>query len=129
MVLFDFPSLLLATKGDQTEMLVALEAFAFPNKAISQYSQLRKREYIGKVKIGTSFLINAYDLLAYDHAQEWEKTHYLVLASLRSLPDYTLLGITSLDFKLSPISKEYIEINKLLTITNNTVNFKYEKGK
>jgi hypothetical protein len=77
--------------------------------------------------LGKSYIINLKDLMECS-SSDVEKIEYLLLASLRNYFDYKYQNDAKLYLYFSDISLERISKNKLLTIENDYIKFKYEEN-
>jgi hypothetical protein len=77
---------------------------------------------------GKSFLVNLPQLLEEDFFYKpKEIAEYVALASFRNYSYYATTGDTSLDLLHSPVRQDIIINNRLLSIENDRVRFKYEE--
>ena len=77
---------------------------------------------------GKSFLLYPEKLLAEDFFYKpKEMAEYVALASFRNYAYYLNSGDTSLDLLHSPVGQDTINNNRLLSIENGRVRFKYEE--
>jgi hypothetical protein len=78
---------------------------------------------------GDSYLINAYDLLISGPIESSYKeiADYIGLASFRKYSEYLTTNDAGLDILHSPLSEEQIKQNRLLSIENGRIRFKYEE--
>lgn len=75
---------------------------------------------------GNSFILNARDLFKASYYDS-EKIDYIALCSLRNYFDFEYSKEAGLYIYFSPISKEKLLKNRLLTINNDFIKFKYEE--
>jgi hypothetical protein len=101
------------TKGDIYNTLVTFKSFI---------SKPVPKDFQGK-----SFIINLEGLLG-SSSSDVEKIEYILLASLRNYFDYKYQNDAKLYLYFSDISLERISKNKLLTIDNDYIKFKYEEN-
>lgn len=93
----------------------------------SRYDPLYKLQ--SKDFTGESYLLNVYDLLIKGptEASIKEIADYVGLASFRKYSEYLLTNDASLDILHSPLSEEQLKQNRLLSIENGRIRFKYEE--
>jgi len=76
---------------------------------------------------GNSFIINIKDLM-YSKYYDSEKFDYLILCSIRNYFDYEYQGMTGLWLPMNyQVDKVKVLNNRLLKVTDDYVQFKYEK--
>lgn len=75
---------------------------------------------------GESYLLNPSGVINSD-ATNKEVADYIGLASFRKYSDYLVTNDASLDILHSPLSEEQIKQNRLLSIENGRIKFKYEE--
>lgn len=77
---------------------------------------------------GTSFLVNPEMLFENQHGYtKKEVAEYIALASFRNYGDYKATKTTTLDlFAVNIPDKSLIENNRLLTLKDNKIHFKWE---
>ncbi len=86
-------------------------------------------DVLNKIK-GSSYLLNISDLVNDKTVDILHKMQYLELAAKRNYSDYKYNRFSGLDLSMFPdIDIAKLKYNKLLTVTNNTLNFKYEQVK
>lgn len=83
--------------------------------------------YMNKDLSGDSYLLNPYGLLADKTASYKEIADYIGLASFRKYSDYLASNDATLDILHSPLNEEQIKQNRLLSIENGRIHFKYEE--
>lgn len=84
--------------------------------------------YYRKDFTGQSYLVNIEEVLANDYFYKpKEIADYIALASFRNYSQYTTIGDTSLDLLHSPLGQDTINKNRLLSIENDKIKFKYEE--
>lgn len=77
---------------------------------------------------GSSFLVNPRELLANDYFYKpVEIAEYVALASYRNYSLYAAFGETSLDLLHSPVGQDIIIKNRLLSIKDDKILFRYEE--
>jgi hypothetical protein len=78
---------------------------------------------------GDSYLLDPYSLLLSVPTYTYKEiADYVGLASFRKYSEYLTTNDASLDILHSPLSEEQIKQNRLLSIENGRVRFKYEEA-
>jgi hypothetical protein len=93
----------------------------------NKYDRIYK--YYNKDYTGQCFLVKPKDLM--DNAHKYtikEVVQYIALASFRRYSEYLATNKTTLALLESPVSKELIIKNRLLTLENDEIHFLYEKS-
>ena len=86
--------------------------------------------YISKNYEGDSFLVNAAPIFyEYKNYTTSEIMQYFSLASRRSYAKYIHEGSTTLDFLYTNIEEDAINNNRLLTLEDGLIHFKYEDAR
>lgn len=79
---------------------------------------------------GTSYLINYTDLKNnYRFYKEIDVRNYIILASYRDYNYSKTYDDYSLDWNMTPLTKEQIDLNKLLWHNNSRIFFRFEEMK
>ena len=93
----------------------------------NKYDPLYK--YYGKDYLGQSFLIRPELLLENAHKYTYKEiAHYIALASFRRYSEYLANKKTTLSLLESPVGKDIINQNRLLSIDEyNQIHFLYEE--
>jgi hypothetical protein len=77
---------------------------------------------------GDSYLLNPTELLIWGLEYSFKEiADYIGLASFRKYSEYLTTNDASLDILHSPLSEEQIKQNRLLSIENGRILFKYEE--
>ena len=84
------------------------------------------KRVIPKELSGNSFILNTKDLILSKYFLS-EKIDYIYLCSIRNFFDYNYSKEAGLFLYFSPISIEKIKTNRLLTIKDDYIKFKYEE--
>jgi hypothetical protein len=118
---FNYPNAKVLTKQDPTKLLKLL---------VQHYNhKVLDLNIVNKLK-GSNFLLNLIDLVEDKTVDILHKYQYLELSAMRRYSDYKYYGFSGIDLSLYPdIDIEKIKHNKLLTVINNAINFKYEQVK
>lgn len=99
------------------------------NKDSIKILEIFKSINLGKDRVqyrGNSFILNLTELIHSNYTIS-EKIDYLGLCSLRNYFDYEYQKESGLFLYFSPISIEKIKLNRLLTINDDYIKFKYEE--
>ena len=125
MILYDWKSVVRAAGGSAKRVILALRVLT--GEVPRNHRDPLYRYYI-KDLTGKSFLLNPHGLLenTYFYTPK-EIAHYLGIASFRNLSYYQTTGDTSLDLFHVPVKHDIITNNRLLSIENGRVRFKYEE--
>ena len=126
--LFDWKKIYKKTDGKIGPMLLVFKMLVYNQVPKNKYDKIYK--YYNIDYSGQSFLLNP-DIL-FDNAYKFdpkEIVQYIALASFRRLSDYLTTQKTTLDILESPIDRDLIEKNRLLSIDEyNQIHFLYEKS-
>jgi hypothetical protein len=124
MLFFDWRKIHRASKGNAKKVVLIVRSMLYPplNKYDATYP-FYLRDFSGK-----SFLVNIEKVLEEDFFyRPKEIAEYVALASFRNYAYYATTGDTSLDLLHSPVRQDIITNNRLLSIENDRVRFKYEE--
>ena len=128
MFLFDWKKIYKKTDGKIGPILLVVKMLVYNQIPKNKYDKVYK--YYNTDYSGQSFLQNPDILLenAYKFSPK-EIVQYIALASFRRYSEYLATEKTTLDLLESPISRELIEKNRLLSIDYlNQIHFLYEKS-
>ena len=117
-----------ATQNNPEYFVKALEYWHskifIPKNSQQKYKPLKQNLH------GSSFLLNPVDLFEDKLSDILYRVQYIKLAAMRPYSMYKLYQIKTLDLSFLPdINLQAIKHNKLLTINNNQLHFKYEDKK
>ena len=77
---------------------------------------------------GSSYLLNPHELLVWGLEYSFKEiADYIGLASFRKYSEYLTTNDAGLDILHSPLSEAQIKQNRLLSIENGRIRFKYEE--
>lgn len=123
MLLYNWRVILKTSSGKAKDIVDIVDSMMWGH--IPRNSHLYKYNFIDFS--GLSFLYNAYELIRNrQFYTDLEIANYIGLASYRSLAEYKLSGIKTLDMSLSPMDHAQIKNNRLLRVEDEKVIFKYE---
>lgn len=122
MVKFSWRKIYRAAGRSSNRIVLALRSMI--EKAKNTYDPLYR--YNQKDFSGESYLINPEALLRSSYTNR-EIAEYIILASLRNFSEYSLTGDATLPLLHSPVSEKTIKQNRLLSIENDRIKFKYEE--
>jgi hypothetical protein len=83
--------------------------------------------YMQKDFSGDSYLLDPYSIIFERGYTPKERADYIGLASLRNYAEYLTTNDASLDIFHSPLKEAAIKQNRLLSIENGRIRFKYEE--
>lgn len=125
LILFNWRSIARAAKNDPKRILLALRVLN-GEKPKNTYDPLYF--FYMKDLSGNSFLINLKELLENDcFYTAKEIAEYVALASFRNYSTYATTNDATLDLLHSPVSEVTITNNRLLSIENGKILFKFEE--
>jgi len=125
MIFFDWRKIHLASGGNARRVILALRTLAgeVPRNRFDPLYHFYIKDFTGK-----SFLVNPRELLEEDFFYKpKEIAEYVALASFRNYSHYATTGDTSLDLLHSPVRQDIITNNRLLSIENGKILFKFEE--
>lgn len=125
MIFYDWRSIKLFSKGRPDKIILAIRTL-LGEKPRNHRDPL----YFFYVKnlTGSSFLVNIEEVLENDFFYKpREIAEYIGIASYRNYAHYALSGDTTLNLLQCPISEKVINNNRLLSIHNGKIHFKYEE--
>jgi hypothetical protein len=77
---------------------------------------------------GDSFLVNPELLFIYEKQYKLKEiAQYVGIAGLRNLNDFIVFGKRTLDLAHSPVGKDIINKNRLLSVVDDSIHFKWEE--
>ncbi len=124
-ILYDWKKIAMARKNDPKRIVLALRTLAgeIPRNKWDPLYYYYVKDFGGK-----SFIVNLPKLLEEDFFYKpKEIAEYVALASFRNYSYYATTGDTSLDLLHSPVRQDIITNNRLLSIENGKILFKYEE--
>ena len=124
MLLYSMRKIMRAAGRSSNRIVLILEAMVSKRMPKNIYDPIFK--YCDKDFSGQSFIINPEGLLKAS-ATNKEIAEYLALASYRNYSYYQTTNDASLDLFHSPMSEHKIKQNRLLSIRNGRIHFKYEE--
>lgn len=125
MLFYDWLKIARAAGKDPKRVILALRALS-GEIPINRYDKLY--HFYCKDFSGSSYLIGHRKLLnsVYYYTPK-EIADYVALASFRNYAVYSTSGDTTLDLLHSPIKQEIIIKNRLLSVENGLIRFKFEE--
>ena len=128
MVLFNWKKIVKDTAGNKRDIFVIMRWLTF--KVVPSNRKDPLYRYISKNYEGDSFLVNAAPIFyEYKNYTTSEIMQYFSLASRRSYAKYIHEGSTTLDFLYTNIEEDAINSNRLLTLEDGNIHFKYEDAR
>jgi len=107
-------------------IIVAIQSMICSGLPKNRHSLLYK--YMQKDFSGDSYLLNPYPLVFFNKEASYKEiADYIGLASFRKYSEYLTTNDAGLDILHSPLSEEQIKQNRLLSIENGRIRFKYEE--
>lgn len=125
MVTYDWKKIQRIAKRDPKKVIKAMRVISgqIPTNKYDELYPYYLRDFRGK-----SYLVNPKELLDNDYFYKAKDiAEYIALASYRNYSVYLTTGDASLDLLHSPVSIETIKNNRLLSIENGKILFKYEE--
>ena len=125
MVLFNWKKIVNKTKGSATDILAIMHMMTFMTFPSDTKDVLYK--YIHYNFVGDSFAVNLKPFFfeAKNYTPQ-DRLQYLSLMSRRSFADYMHEKTVTLDLSHSDVSQDAIDNNRLLTLKDGLIHFKYE---
>lgn len=104
--------------------LLSMLSTAMPRSRYDPLYRLQQKDFTGD-----SYLLEPYSLVLWGptEASYKEVADYLGLASFRKFSEYLTTNDAGLDILHSPLSEEQMKQNRLLSIENGRIRFKYEE--
>lgn len=124
MIRYSWRKIRLITGRSAKRIRLAIMSMIIDQLPRSRYDLLYK--YKQKDFSGDSFLLNPYSLVFSQYTDK-EIADYIGLASFRKYSEYLTTNDAGLDILHSPLSEEQIKQNRLLSIENGRIRFKYEE--
>lgn len=126
MLLYDWRSIYRVTGGQARKIILAIKALSSEQPPLNHYDPIY--HYYYKNLTGKSFLLNPKELIESDYFYKAKEiADYIGLASFRNYSYYATTGDASLDLLHSPVEQDIINKNRLLSIENGRVLFKFEE--
>lgn len=125
MVTYDWKKIQRIAKRDPKKVIKAMRVISgqIPTNKYDELYPYYLRDFRGK-----SYLVNPKELLDNDYFYKAKDiAEYIALASYRNYSVYLTTGDASLDLLHSPVSIATIKNNRLLSIENGKILFKYEE--
>ena len=125
MVLFNSKKIVNKTKGSATDILIIMHWLTFMSLPQTRHDRIMK--YIHYNFVGDSFAVNLKPFFfeAKNYTPQ-DRLQYLSLMSRRSFADYMHEKTVTLDLSHSDVSQDAIDNNRLLTLEDGLIHFKYE---
>lgn len=115
------------SEGKPKGILEALEFITYPRIPNNRYDVVTKQLCEIDWK-GNSFILNPEAILEHKNFySNTELAEYVGLASFRNLAEYITTGQKTLSIADSPLNIETIKSNRLLTLTDGKVYFRWEE--
>jgi hypothetical protein len=128
MTLFNWKKILKDTGGKTKDILAVMHWLTF--KQIPQSKKDILFRYFDRNYVGDSFLVNAERLFHERHNYDMaEVMQYFHLASYRSFVKYVHEHTVTLDFFHIEVEEDAIDNNRLLTLEDGFIHFKYEDAR
>lgn len=125
MILFDWKKVYKVSGGKATKILQIVEYITY--KPVPKNMKDPIARLVGIKWDGTSYLYNPKPLFTEIYYTPKERAQYIGVASRRKLSDLLLLGITTLELAHCPLSYNAIKDNRLLSVEDNKIYFKWEE--
>lgn len=126
MIMFDWKKIYKQSRGNCSVVVNLIEYITY--KPFPNTKQHRAYSWQEEDWSGSSFMIKP-ELFLYHRRKYKEKelAQYVGIAALRNISDFIMLGKTTLDLTLSPVSQATIKDNRLLTIKDDEIYLKWEE--
>ena len=129
MIRYNWEKILQTTQSDSGQIMVLIHMLTY-NKRIPQNYKDPAYKYYGQSFEGYSFLLNPEKLLAErTKYTNQECAEYVGIASYRNYMDYQTTGDSSLQLINLPFLEEVFNNNRLLTMKDGIIHFKFEDAK
>ena len=125
MVLFNSKKIVNKTKGSATDILIIMHWLTFMSLPQTRHDRIMK--YIHYNFVGDSFAVNLKPFFfeAKNYTPQ-DRLQYLSLMSRRSFADYMHEKTVTLDLSHANLGQDIINRNRLLTLEDGLIHFKYE---
>jgi hypothetical protein len=128
MTLFNWKKIVKDTGGKTKDILAIMHWLTF--KQVPQSKNDILFRYFERNYAGDSFLVNAESLFFKKHNYDIaEIMQYFSLASYRSFAKYVHGRTVTLDFFHVEVEEDAIDNNRLLTLEDDLIHFKYEDAR
>ena len=124
-ILYDWKKIARACKNDPKRMILAFRTMTgeLPKNKWDPLYYYYLKDFGGK-----SFIVNLPKLIEEQFFYTAKEiAEYVALASFRNYSHYALTGDTGLDLLHSPVRQDIITNNRLLSIENGRILFKFEE--
>ena len=129
MIKYNWEKILQTTQSDSGQIMLLIHMLTY-NKKIPQSYKDPAYKYYGQSFEGYSFLLNPEKLLAErTKYTNQECAEYVGIASYRNYMDYKNTGDSSLQLLNLPFLEEVFNNNRLLTMKDGIIYFKFEDAK
>lgn len=126
MILYDWAKIYRNTEGNVPAILAVLKFLTYPTLAVNKYDNNLKLSQVDWS--GDSFLLHPEKVIEHRNlVPSQELAEYVALASFRSLAHYEATGDRSLDVLMSPVPRQLIKDNRLLSCVNGKIYFCWEE--
>ena len=126
MIKYNWEKILQTTQSDANKIMLLIHMLTY-NKRIPQNHKDPTYKYYGQSFEGYSFLLNPEKLLAERKKySNRECAEYVGVASYRNYMDYKQTGESSLQLINLPFLEEIFNNNRLLTMKDGVIHFKFE---
>ena len=129
MIKYNWEKILQTTQSDSGQIMVLIHMLTY-NKRVPQNYKDPTYKYYGQSFEGYSFLLNPEKLLVErTNYTNRECAEYVGCASYRNYMEYKKSGDSSLQLINLPFLEEIFNNNRLLTMKNGVIHFKFEDAK
>ena len=126
MIKYNWEKILLTTQSDASQIMLLIHMLTY-NKRVPQNYKDPAYKYYGQSFEGLSFLANPERLLAERlNYTNQEGAEYVGAASYRNYMEYKRTGESSLQLINLPFLEEVFDNNRLLTMKDGLLHFKFE---
>lgn len=128
MTLFNWKKIVKDTGGKTNDILAIMHWLTF--RQVPQSRKDRLFRYFERNYEGDSFLVNGESIFYKKHNYDMaEIMQYFSLASYRSFAKYVHERAVTLDFFHVEVEEDAIDNNRLLTLEDGLIHFKYEDAR
>lgn len=126
MILYDWRKVYIEAGKSPTKLVNLIAYLTFPRIPDNSFDTVYK--WSQKDWSGASFIVNPENILTRrENFKDIELAEYVALASFRSYAAYLATGIKYLPMELSPIDSDFINNNRLLTLSDDNIYFAWEE--
>lgn len=127
MILYDWKKVYTEANKSPSTLLNLIAFITYPRIPDNIYDH-PSYEWSTKDWSGLSFLVNPESLLGRRKSYaDLELAQYVAIASFRNYAEYLATGRKTLPLEMSPVDKDFVKTNRLLTISEDVIYFCWEE--